>query len=454
MTFIQRINKLLIFFGLYEGDRKGLHALFTVRLLFIAGFFCAQNIWLIYYYNPVISTIAIVCMALGSGVFVLLEFYRYFKERPTARFAWVPLLLWLAFAITATVAELSHGILLNSLVYLLVIPGVVLIIGTDRNNYSLILSGAILGHLPMLLIGFLEYPLVNNSYSLVLACAAALFFVPLWNIFRASKLNWGRLLYCSINLLFCIVLSWNSGGRTGFLTITALFILFFGLVALRYRGLPPCLKPYRIFHWITVLLIVLIVLVTGALGGFVYKYFTESREFIVKPSIIPPIKYNTFTYTDTDILEKMSYVIQKSDPLSGRQIVWEKVLQHPTWLGNPPDFFQSIGLPSYMQTAHNSFLAVFAQLGIPALIFYLIAYIAIFYLAIRYYCRNKESSLCIFPLLIVFSYTAAGLFEDLSYIVSSRVHALLFYVVAAYLIVDAASWCKRTGQFRLKRQSE
>lgn len=438
-TLKQRFTKLLFYFGLFDGDRTNTDAGLLLRLLAVACFVLGQNIWLIYYSHPVFSNVALALMALGGLTFVTMEFARFFRLRPVLRFAKWPLLLWLAFAAVALLSDLSHGIICNSLVYLLVIPGLIVLLHNDRNTIYVLLSGTILGHLPMLLWGLVRFPLVNNSFSLELACACALFFVPLWNVLRAPRLHWGRLLLCTLLLLSCIVLSWFSGGRTGFLTITGLFMLFFFLVVIRYRGMPPCLRQYKIFYIVSAFSLVLLLLVTFALGGFIYKYFHDSKELMVKPGIIPPVKHNNFTYTDTDILEKMNYVIQISDPLSGREIVWGKVLENPTWLGNPPDFFQTLGLPVYRQTAHNSFLAVFAQLGIPAMALYLLAYGCICYLAIQFYRRRKDSPLALFPLFVIASYTMAGIFEDLSYIVSTRVHAILFYAVAAYLIMEAAS---------------
>jgi len=440
MTAMQRINKALASLGLYEGQKEDVTNLFTIRLICLSLFILAQNFWLIYYYNPIRSTISIITLAVSSGIFVVIEFYNYFKYRRSVSFAIKPLLLWLAFALVAVIAELSHGVLRNSLVYLLVLPAIVIIIGSERKNFSLILSAAILGHLPMLLIGVFKYPFINNSYSLVLMCTVALLLTPFWNVLNAKKLNWNRLIYSSSMILLCVVLSWSTSGRTGFLTIGAMLTLVFVLLLLRHKGLPPCLKEYKIFYFVTTLFLILLLLTAFVLGAYIYKFFTESKEYIVKPNIVPNFTIDYSIYSDANILDKMTYVVQNSDPLSGRQIIWGNVIQYPTLLGNPTDFFQTLGLPSYMQTAHNSFLAIFAQLGIPAMLLYIIAYINIVYLAIRYYKKNKQSPMCIFPLIIIFSYTTAGMFEDLSFIVSTRVHALLFYAVAAYLIIDAAEF--------------
>lgn len=440
---MQRFNKALASLGLYDGQKEDVTNLFSFRLICLSLFILAQNFWLIYYYNPIRSTISIIILAISSGIFVIIEFFNYFKCRRSVSFAIKPLLLWLAFALVATIAELSHGVMRNSLVYLLVIPGVVLIIGSERKNFSLIISAAILGHFPMLLIGIFKFPFVNNSYSLVLMCTVALLLTPFWNVLNAKKLNWNRLVYTSCTILLCVVLSWSTSGRTGFLTIGAMLTFVFIILLLRHKGLPPCLKDYKIFYLATALFVLLLLLTATVLGAYIFKFFTESKEYILKPRIIPLIAEEFNYYADANIIEKMTYVVQHSDPLSGREIIWAKIIQYPSLLGNPTDFFQTLGLPSYMQTAHNSFLAIFAQLGIPALLLYMIAYINIIYLAIRYYKRNKQSPMCLFPLIIVFSYTMAGMFEDLSFIVSTRVHALLFYAVAGYLIIDAAGFMKK-----------
>ncbi len=376
--------------------------------------------------------IAVLC---ASGVtFLVFEALTLIKIRPQLKIHTFPLYLWLIFSAVCIFSEALHGFPLNSLLILVFIPALV-IMGQEESFFNFFLlscGGSVIANI---ITGLIFFPLINNNFSLSIATSLPILLCALaWVLLNPSKF------YAEVFVgLTCLVgellyLSGESGGRTGFLTILITIFLFVIAISIKFYSARKKIA-YKNSTIVFAILLCVILLVSLTVSGFIVL------DRISEPSDSIASIENMSTW------EKFITSLQNGNLFSNRGMIWKYTISNATWFGNGPDFYSSADVLSAEQTsAHNTYLAVLGHFGIIAFVLFMVFCVYMLILSVRYCIASRR--LYIFPFITLSAFFAAGITEDLIFMYSPRVFAILFYAACAFLIVHENM---RTGKIKAKR---
>ncbi len=356
----------------------------------------------------------------GIGFFVF-EILTIIKIKPVFHAAKFPFFLWVGFGVLCVFCESLHGWPMQSLIIWVTLP-LFTLMGQEENFFNLLLLSCGLAILSNILCGLICYPLISNTYSLVLCALVPIVLCALaWVLLNTRKFYISLFVILMTLIGIMLYLSGVSGGRTGFLTILITIIFFIVAVAIKFRSIAKgILYKNNSINFAIILGVILIIALTISA-----TILLDSLGHV--PDVPESIE-------NKGIWDKFITALNNGNLLSNRGMIWKYTFRNIHLFGNGPDFYiASPELSAEQVSAHNTYLAVLGHFGPIAFVLFMVFCIYMLILSVKYCLASRR--LYIFPFVVFIAYYVAGITEDLIFIISPRVFSLLFYAACAFLII-------------------
>lgn len=394
---------------------------FWLRFIFLSLVFAFDDLLLIFTGTPIFPYF-IPAIILAGIVFFTFEILALIKIKPAFKAARFPFVLWLIFGGLCVFSECLHGLPMQSLIILLLLP-LMTLMGQEENFFNLLLLSCGVAVLSDILAGFLCYPLISNTYSLVLCALVPVVLCGLaWVLLNTRKFYTGLFLILMALIGVMLYLSGVSGGRTGFLTILITILFFVLAVAIKFRAITKgILYKNNSINFAIILAVILIIALT-----------ISAAILLDDLGHVPDVPESI---ENKGIWNKFITALNNGNLLSNRGMIWKYTFRNIRLFGNGPDFYiASPELSAEQVSAHNTYLAVLGHFGPIAFILFMIFCIYMLILSVKYCLASRR--LYIFPFIILIAYYVAGITEDLVFIISPRLFSVLFYAACAFLIIN------------------
>lgn len=299
--------------------------------------------------------------------------------------SWSLLFFWVMFSFSVIISQSYNGqlpfegiayLVFNIVVFFLVIPM------TLDNPEETIIKASFFASFSYLIISAFYEPVIFGSYYFgitynpnsigQLAVQAAisifcLFLNSLENISKEKKKSLISFLLFIVSVAFILL----SSSRTSFfaLLLPSVFVIFIFVwarkIRLRYLIMPASL--------------------------FTIIYFVSLRE-----------------YLQIGILNKFNRY-NSDDLLSGRDIIWNKILEDISLFGHGPNYFTEV----IGKGAHNSILEVIGSFGVIAGLIITLFYIDTIIISIKYAIKNRKKQYFYVPMIVILTFTILSMTESM-----------------------------------------